>query len=110
MGFVIEMDDFGSGYSSLNMLSKMPVDVLKLDMKFLQSEMERPAQEGVMQFIISLARFLNLIVIAEGVETEEELNRLREIDCDCVQGYYFAKPMPVEEFEALMKKAFEDIG
>ncbi|MCB6200471.1 EAL domain-containing response regulator [Extibacter muris] len=109
LGFIIEMDDFGSGYSSLNMLSRMPVDVLKLDMKFLQSEMERPAQEGVMQFIITLARFLKLIVIAEGVETEEELNRLREIDCDCVQGYYFAKPMPVEAFEAMMKETFTNI-
>lgn len=109
LGFVIEMDDFGSGYSSLNMLSKMPVDVLKLDMKFLQSEIEKPAYEGIMQFIMSLARFLNLIVIAEGVETEEQLNRLREIGCDHAQGYYFAKPMPVDAFEALMKEAFADI-
>lgn len=109
-GFVIEMDDFGSGYSSLNMLSEMPVDVLKLDMNFLKSEMQMPANGGIMQFIMSLARFLNLTVIAEGVETEEQLNRLREIGCDYVQGYYFAKPMPVAEFELLLKDTFDHIN
>lgn len=108
LGFKIEMDDFGSGYSSLNMLSKLPVDILKLDMKFLHSEIDLPAHKGVMQFIINLARMLKLVVIAEGVETEEQLSRLREIDCDCVQGYYFARPMPVEAFENLITQATEN--
>ena len=105
LGFVIEMDDFGSGYSSLNMLDRMPVDILKLDMKFLQGEIGHSSGEGITQFILSLARYMKLDVLAEGVETEEQLNHLRAIGCDCVQGYYFAKPMPVEEFEVLMKKA-----
>lgn len=104
LGFVIEMDDFGSGYSSLNMLSKMPVDILKLDLKFVQSEIEVPGSEGILQFIMNLARMMNLTVVAEGVETRRQLERLAEIGCDCVQGYYFAKPMPVEEFELLLKR------
>lgn len=104
LGFVIEMDDFGSGYSSLNMLSKMPVDILKLDLKFVQSEIEVPGSEGILQFIMNLARMMNLTVVAEGVETRRQLERLAEIGCDCVQGYYFAKPMPVEEFDLLLKR------
>lgn len=103
MGFIIEMDDFGSGYSSLNMLGKMPVDILKLDMRFLQEEIDVPVNEGILQFIMSLARFMHLSVVAEGVETKDQLERLQEIGCDCVQGYYFAKPMPVKCFEELLK-------
>ena len=104
LGFVVEMDDFGRGYSSLNMLNQMPLDVLKLDMKFIQSETAKPLHQGVLRFIMGLARSMNLSVVAEGVETREQLERLREIGCDYVQGYYFAKPMPQEEFEALLDK------
>lgn len=103
LGFVIEMDDFGSGYSSLNMLSKLPVDILKLDMRFLQSEIEKSGNEGIIRFITQLAHYMKLKVVAEGVETEEQLSHLRTIDCDCVQGYYLARPMPVREFETLME-------
>lgn len=102
LGFVIEMDDFGSGYSSLNMLNNMPIDILKLDMKFIQSETAKPVSQGILKFIISLARWMHLSVVAEGVETKEQLERLREIGCDFVQGYYFAKPMPYEEFDKLL--------
>lgn len=104
LGFVIEMDDFGSGYSSLNMLNRMPLDILKLDMAFIQSETAKPVSQGILRFIMSLARWMDLHVVAEGVETREQLERLREIGCDYVQGYYFAKPMPCSEFEELMKK------
>ncbi len=104
-GFVIEMDDFGSGYSSLNMLSDLPVDVLKLDMKFLQNERLRKKQTGsILNFIISLARWMNLEVVAEGVETREQLDLLRSLECDQAQGYYFAKPMPEEEYIKLLEK------
>lgn len=102
LGFVIEMDDFGSGYSSLNMLNDMPIDILKLDMKFIRSEMAKPKSQGILQFIINLARWMNLSVVAEGVETKAQLLRLSEIGCDYVQGYYFAKPMPCQEFEGLL--------
>ncbi len=101
-GFVIEMDDFGSGYSSLNMLSQMPIDVLKLDMKFVQSEAAKPVDRGVLRFIMDLARWMDLEVVAEGVETRQQMERIRELGCDYVQGYYFARPMPSAEFDRLL--------
>ena len=104
-GFVIEMDDFGSGYSSLNMLNQMKLDILKLDMKFIQSEIAKSVEQGILYFIVGLARWMGLSVIAEGVETREQLERLREIGCDYVQGYFFSKPIPVKEFEDLLQKA-----
>ena len=103
LGFIIEMDDFGSGYSSLNMLNQMPIDILKLDMKFIQSETAKPMNQGVLQFIMELARWMHLGVVAEGVETREQLERLIETGCDYVQGYFYAKPMPEREFEELLK-------
>lgn len=102
-GFIIEMDDFGTGYSSLNMLNEMPLDVLKLDMKFIRSETAKPADGGVLRFIMGLARWMDLKVVAEGVETKEQLERLNELGCDYVQGYYFAKPMPAKQFEKLLQ-------
>ena len=88
LGFIIEMDDFGSGYSSLNMLNKMPLDVLKLDMKFFQNESDRSVNRGILLFIMQLARWMQVDVVAEGVETREQVELLREIGCDFVQGYY----------------------
>ena len=102
LGFIIEMDDFGSGYSSLNMISRMKMDILKLDMKFIQNDAATTSDQGILHFITGLARWMNLSVVAEGVETREQLLRLREIGCDYVQGYLFSRPMPVEEFETLM--------
>ncbi|MFR9190385.1 MAG: EAL domain-containing protein [Anaerotruncus massiliensis (ex Togo et al. 2019)] len=98
------MDDFGSGYSSLNMLNRLPIDVLKLDMRFIQSETAKPVDQGILRFIMDLARWMELHVVAEGVETREQLERLREIDCDYVQGYYFVRPVPSEEFEKLLRE------
>ena len=103
LGFIIEMDDFGSGYSSLNMLSQMKMDILKLDMKFIQSEMTKPVEESILNYVIGMSHGLGLRVVAEGVETREQMNRLREVGCDYVQGYYFAKPMPVSEYENLLQ-------
>ena len=106
LGFVIEMDDFGSGYSSLNMLGKMPVDILKLDMKFIQDEAAGPDDGGILHFIMELARWMDLSVVAEGVETRQQLERLKKADCDYVQGYYFARPMPINEFEELLRNGY----
>lgn len=103
LGFIIEMDDFGSGYSSLNMLNQMKMDILKLDMKFIQNEMEKPADQSILSYVINMSHGMGLSVVAEGVETREQLERLRDIGCDYVQGYYFAKPMPVTEYEELLK-------
>lgn len=103
LGFIIEMDDFGSGYSSLNMLNQMKLDILKLDMKFIQSETAKPLDQGILRFVVELARWMNLSVVAEGVETRAQLERLRTIGCDYVQGYFFSRPLPVDEFEELLK-------
>ncbi len=102
LGFVLEMDDFGSGYSSLNMLSELPIDILKLDMKFIQNENQYKGTNNILSFIISLAKWMNLEVIAEGVMTRSQVEMLRRMDCDYVQGYYFAKPMPHTEFSRLL--------
>lgn len=108
-GFVVELDDFGSGYSSLNMLSQMKLDILKLDMNFTRNELEKSAEQSIMNDIISMAHRIGLHVVAEGVETKEQVDRLRAIGCDFVQGYYFAKPMPAVEFEKILheRKTYE---
>ncbi|RHR25804.1 EAL domain-containing protein [Clostridium sp. AF19-22AC] len=103
LGFLIEMDDFGSGYSSLNMLNQLPLDILKLDMQFIRSETAKPKSKGILRHIMDIAWTMGLRVVAEGVETKEQLKRLRDIGCDYGQGYYFARPMPCEEFKTLMK-------
>lgn len=103
LGFIVEMDDFGSGYSSLNMLSQMELDILKLDMKFIQHELEKPVERSILNDIISMAHRSNLSVVAEGVETGEQMERLKALGCDYVQGYYLARPMPAFEFEKLLK-------
>lgn len=103
LGFIIEMDDFGSGYSSLNMLNQMPIDVLKLDMQFVQSETAKPIKQSILRFVMDIARSMELDTVAEGVETPEQLERLKEIGCNYAQGYYFSKPIPHRDFEALLK-------
>lgn len=104
-GFMIEMDDFGSGYSSLNMLSEMPIDILKLDMTFVRNEMERTNGRGILSYIISLANWLNLKVVAEGVETKGQVTQLKQMGCSYVQGYYFSKPLDRDEFFSLLRKS-----
>ena len=100
-GFDVEMDDFGSGNSSLNMLKDIYVDVLKIDMVFLQKAQDEERSKKILQMIISLSKQLGMRVICEGVETPEQVQFLNEMGCDMFQGYYFAKPMPVQAFENL---------
>ncbi|MBR6173463.1 MAG: EAL domain-containing protein [Eubacterium sp.] len=98
-GYHIEMDDFGSGYSSLNMLSTMPIDALKMDIEFIRN-IERDEKDlRLVELIVDIARYLNVPVIAEGVETEAQLKLLRGSGCDLVQGYYFSRPLKPEDFE-----------
>lgn len=104
LGLKIEMDDFGTGYSSLNMLSTLPIDVLKLDMKFIQTAFAQEKDTHMLKVIIEIAEHLSAPVVAEGVETEEQLNALREIGCDIVQGYYFSPPVPSDKFEEILVK------
>jgi EAL domain-containing protein (putative c-di-GMP-specific phosphodiesterase class I) len=98
-GFIVEMDDFGSGYSSLNMLKDMPVDVLKLDMVFLKDTAQDDRTKKIMSLIIDLAKSLDVPVIAEGVETVEQVDFLAKMGCDYFQGYYFARPVSLDEYE-----------
>ncbi len=99
-GFGLSMDDFGSGYSSLHLLREMPVDVLKLDKGFLDDcSDDNQREKKVISHVISLAKDLQISVLAEGVETESQKNFLQEANCDMIQGYYYAKPMPMGEFE-----------
>ena len=104
LGFVIEMDDFGSGYSSLNMLSDMPIDVLKMDMKFVRNIETSDTDMRLVKLILDIARYLGVKVVAEGVETEGQLRLLKDVGCDLIQGFYFSRPVPPEEFEKLIEK------
>ena len=105
VGFTVEMDDFGSGYSSLNMLSTLPIDVLKMDMKFIQSSGSPEKNMEMIGIIIDIAQHLSVPVVAEGVETQQQLDALKELGCDIVQGYYFSPPVPAEKFEEFLIEA-----
>lgn len=101
MGFTVEIDDFGSGYSSLNILKDVPAQIIKLDMKFLDVTDDSPRVGNILESIVRMAKWLGMNVIAEGVETKKQANFLKSIGCFYVQGYYYARPMPIEEYEAL---------
>ena len=98
-GFFIEMDDFGSGYSSLNMISELPIDALKLDMMFIRNAFDKLRDTRMISIVIDIADYLGVPVIAEGVETEEQYLALKKLGCTIIQGYYFSKPIPADEFE-----------
>ena len=101
-GFKISMDDFGTGYSSLSLLTEMPIDTLKIDKSFVDkvcTQKERKEDVIVIKYIISLARELGFVCLAEGAEAKEQVDRLRELGCEIVQGYYFSKPIPMQEYE-----------
>lgn len=104
IGFNIEMDDFGSGYSSLNMLEELPIDILKLDMKFLEKSSKRKNKIGILNFVVNLAKWLDLSIIVEGVETLEQVDFLKSIGYTLGQGYYFSKPMPEKDFDKYLMK------
>ena len=97
-GFQLAIDDFGVGYSSLSLLSFLPVDTLKIDRSFVEDMLNVPRQASIVRAIIALARGLGLEVVAEGVETAEQADALHREGCDLIQGYHFARPMPADEF------------
>lgn len=106
-GFTILIDDFGSGYSSLNTLKNICVDILKIDMKFLPDGSNDVRSEKILSSIVRMAGWLGMPVIAEGVETLEQRDFLSSIGCGYIQGYFYAKPMPVPEYEALIDSVIE---
>ena len=107
-GFTVSMDDFGSGYSSLNSLKDMPLDVLKLDAEFFRGENEGDRGRIVVAEAIRLAKSLHMRTVAEGVEVKDQVQFLADQDCDMIQGYYYAKPMPGNEYEERIRKGEED--
>lgn len=98
-GFIVEMDDFGTGYSSLNMLSAMPVDVLKMDRAFIRNIGESEKDAHLVALILGIAKDMKIPVVAEGVETEEQLQILKKLGCTLVQGFWFSRPLPADRFE-----------
>ncbi|WP_165973795.1 bifunctional diguanylate cyclase/phosphodiesterase [Paucimonas lemoignei] len=104
MGICLSIDDFGTGYSSLSYLKDLPVDKIKIDQSFIRNIMEIPDNQAITHAIISLAKTLGLKVLAEGVDSAQSCEFLRKHGCDQIQGYYFGKPMPPEQFALLLKK------
>jgi len=102
MGFAVEIDDFGAGYSSLNMLKDMDADTLKLDMAFISDTTQSEKKKIIISSVINMAHKLGVPVIAEGVETKEQADMLLEFGCKRMQGYYFSKPIPADEYEKLL--------
>ena len=102
MGFVVEIDDFGSGYSSLNILKDVPSSVLKLDMRFFESTENSRRAGNIIESVVRMARLLGMAVIAEGVEEKAQADYLKSIGCYYIQGYFYAKPMPVADYETIV--------
>jgi diguanylate cyclase (GGDEF)-like protein/PAS domain S-box-containing protein len=108
MGITVSIDDFGLGYSSLNYLRKYPMDKLKIDKSFIQEiSSKRPRAIALVASIISLAQSLNMTVIAEGVETDEQLQALKLQDCQLIQGFYFSPPVPPDQFELMLRNGLD---
>lgn len=105
-GFKISMDDFGTGYSSLSLLTRMPIDTLKIDKSFVDpvsTDGEREEDITVLRHIIILAKELGFVTLAEGAESKAQVDRLRELGCEVIQGYYYSKPVPETEYENYLK-------
>ncbi len=104
LGIVLAVDDFGTGYSSLSYLRRLPVDVIKVDRSFVEDLGRNPDNTAIVTAIVNMAHSLNLRVVAEGVETAEQLAYLRKLQCDTVQGFYIGRPVPAERFEEALKR------
>jgi EAL domain-containing protein (putative c-di-GMP-specific phosphodiesterase class I) len=102
------MDDFGTGYSSLNMITGIPIDVLKIDMKFIRNMNKDEKSLKLVELVMDIAKFLNVPAVAEGVEEESQVEKLKEMGCELIQGYYFSKPVPAEEFNKFIIAAKEE--
>ena len=108
-GFAIEMDDFGTGYSSLNMITTLPIDILKLDMQFVKNIKEGNKEMKMVELMLDVAKSLKVKVVAEGVETKEQYDLLKNAGCDVIQGFYFSMPCASSEFEKLIDKENKEL-
>ncbi len=104
-GFSISVDDFGSGFSSLSLLKDIPANVIKLDKEFLNTESENKKEKVIINSVINMAKELDLTTVAEGVEDQMQADLLKSMGCDIVQGFFYARPMPEEQYEALLRNA-----
>ena len=105
-GYIVEMDDFGSGYSSLNVLKDIDIDIIKLDMEFLRGNLKTGSRGGtILSSVVRMAKWLNIPVIAEGVETAEQANFLRSIGCDHIQGFFYSRPLPEAQYRTLLENS-----
>jgi len=102
MGIKVAIDDFGTGYSSLNYLKRFPIDTLKIDKSFISDVCKDPHDTAIVRAIVTLGHALDLTVVAEGVETREQLEYLNELECDVVQGFLFSKSLSADDFEDLL--------
>lgn len=103
-GYVVEMDDFGSGYSSLNVLKDIDFDIIKLDMRFMSNKERNDRGSEILSSVVGMSAKLNMAIIAEGVETEQQADFLRDIGCEIIQGFYYSKPISEDEFLVKLKK------
>ena len=99
LGFVVSMDDFGTGYSAFNILKDIEIDILKIDKEFFKNLENNKRAQIIIETIINMCKKLKIKTVAEGIETKQQVEFLKKIGCDIIQGYYFSKPIPVEEFE-----------
>jgi len=99
LGFIVSMDDFGTGYSSFNILKDIEIDILKIDKTFFDNLEKNTRAQIIIETIINMCKKLKIKTVAEGIETKGQLEFLKNIKCDMIQGYYFSKPLPIEEFE-----------
>ena len=102
-GFPISIDDFGSGYSSLNLLKEMPVDILKIDREFLNETDESEKSSIIVEQVVEMATKISIKTLCEGVETKEQAAFLKQIGCNMAQGYLYSRPVPMENFEELLE-------
>ena len=105
LGGTVSIDDFGTGYSSLAYLKRFPLDKLKIDKSFVNEIDKNMKDEGLAKTIITMGHGLGLEVVAEGVESRRQLAKLKELECDIIQGYYFSHPLPADELTKLLKKS-----
>lgn len=109
LGFIVSMDDFGTGYSSFSMLKNINIDVLKMDKTFFDEIIENQRGRTIIEAIVKMCKDLKIVTVAEGIETKEQLDYLKHIGCDMAQGYYFSKPIPMQEFELKWLNPIEKI-